>query len=69
MKKQELTERQAETLKFIKDFYKKNGCMPTYAEIAAGMGINDSVVYVTVKRIATKGYIQQDRRPRKMKVL
>ena len=64
-----LTKRQAEILQFIKDFHKRNGYFPTYAEIGAGLGINDSTAYITIKRIAQKGFIQQDRRPRMMKIL
>lgn len=65
----ELTERQAEVLQFVKDFQKCNGYFPTYAEIGTGLGVSDSTVYITVKRIAQKGFIQQDRRPRMMKIL
>lgn len=70
MKKREpLTERQQEVLDFIKDFKRKNGMMPTYQEIAAGLGCIDSSVYPTIKRIAAKGYIRQDRRPRCLEIL
>ncbi len=71
MKKQreELTTKQAEVLQFIKGFYKKNGYMPTYAEIGEGLEVSAKTVFDTVSRMEKKGYIQRDRRPRMMKIL
>ena len=69
MKKEPLTKAQEKAYTAINQFYKKNRCMPTYAELAEILGVPDSSVHATCKRIATKGWIQQDRRPRRMKVL
>ena len=69
MRKEPLTERQAEVLKAIKDFHKKHGCMPTYQELAEVCNTVDSSIYLTVTRIAEKGWIKQDRRPRRLKIL
>ena len=69
MKKQPLTKRQAEILQAIKDFNKQHGCMPTYAELAQLLNQRASGLFPTIRRMAEKGYIQQDRRPRRMKIL
>ena len=69
MRRQSLTNTQKETLDAIKQFHKKNGYMPTYKELEEILGVPDSSIYATCKRIAEKGYIQQDRRPRRMKIL
>lgn len=69
MKKEPLTKAQEKAYVAIKQFYKKNRCMPTYAELAEILGVPDSSVHATCKRLATKGYIQQNRKPRMMKIL
>lgn len=69
MKREPLTEAQKKVYVAIKQFYKKHGYMPTYAELAEILGHRASSVYLTMRRIAAKGYIQQDRRPRMMKIL
>lgn len=69
MKKEALTDRQREIYKFIKDFRKKNGHPPTYAEIGDAMNMTDSGASDAVRILADKGYIKRDRRPRMMKVL
>lgn len=68
-RKKALTKRQLETFQFIENFHKKNGCMPTYQEIAEGLGIHDSGAHINCKKLAEKGWIKQDRRPRMIKIL
>lgn len=69
MKKQALTDRQLEIYKYIKDYRKKHGCSPTYAEIGEAMHMTDSGASDAVRVLTEKGYIKRDRRPRMMKVL
>lgn len=68
-RKKALTKRQLETFQFIKNFYKKTGYMPTYQEIAEGLDIHASGAHVNCKKLVEKGWIQQDRRPRMIKIL
>lgn len=68
-KKQKLTRIQEETLGVIKLFYKRHGIMPTYGELGEALGICDSGAYTNCRKLAEKGWIKQDRRPRMMKIL
>lgn len=68
-KKEELTRFQEDTLNAIKRLYKRNRYMPTYKEIGEELGICGSGVYCNCKKLAEKGWIKQDRRPRMMKLL
>ena len=69
MRKKKLTERQAEVLDFIRDYFQREKVMPTYAEVAEWAGVTVSSVFMTIQKIAEKGHIKQDRRPRMMKLL
>lgn len=69
MRRKRLTRYQLATLDFIKEFFKKNKYMPTYAEIGDGLGVSSKTAFDSVKRIEKKGYIQTDRRPRMLKIL
>lgn len=64
-----LTKTQERVLEFIKEYKDKHGCMPTYQECADGLGVKIPSVYCVIKRIAAKGFIQQDHRARMMKLL
>lgn len=67
--KKPLTKRQQQVLDFIKQFKRENDYMPTYKEIEQGLNGHDSAIHLTVKKIAEKGWILQDRRHRMMKLL
>ena len=69
MRRKILTRYQLATLNFIKDFHKKNGSMPTYAEIGEGLGVSSKTAFDSVKILEKKGYVQRDRRPRMLKIL
>ena len=69
MNKEPLTKTQEKTLNAIKKFHQKNGYMPTYQELAEILEQRPSSIFLTIRRIAAKGWIQQDRRPRMIKIL
>lgn len=53
-----LTPRQAQYLKFIKDFIEKNGIPPTQRELAAGLGVGSTnAVNEVTHRLVQYGYI------------
>lgn len=53
-----LTQRQAETLKFIKAFIKTQGYSPSYAEIAEGIGVSArSSIHRLVRELKERGAI------------
>lgn len=54
-----LSERQAQMMKYIKAFKDKSGLAPTYREIAAYMGIkSNNGVKRHIEALERKGYIQ-----------
>lgn len=71
MKKSQIRLQATEALAmdYIKKTIKETGCAPTYAELAAMIGISDAGAFEAVKRLEQKGYIQRNRKPRMMKIL
>lgn len=58
--KDELTNKQKETLTYIKKFIAKNGYSPSVREICAGLGLSSpATVFVHVKKLEEKGYVKQ----------
>lgn len=58
--KDELTNKQKETLTYIKKFIAKNGYSPSVREICAGLGLSSpATVFVHVKKLEEKGYVRQ----------
>ncbi len=55
-----LTNKQAETLDFIKKFIAKNGYSPSVREICSGLGLSSpATVFVHIKKLEEKGYVSQ----------
>lgn len=58
--KDELTNKQKETLTYIKKFIAKNGYSPSVREICAGLGLSSpATVFVHIKKLEEKGYVKQ----------
>lgn len=58
--KDELTNKQKETLTYIKKFIAKNGYSPSVREICAGLGLSSpATVFVHIKKLEEKGYVRQ----------
>jgi repressor LexA len=55
----DLTERQKEVLKFMKQFQKKENCNPSLAEIADHFDCAVNNSYQHVKKLHEKGYVEQ----------
>ena len=52
-----LTEKQQESVDFIKKFIKKNGYPPTIKEIAKKLNVANNTIQCRVVQIEKKGYI------------
>lgn len=58
--KEELTNKQKETLTFIKKFKAKKGYSPSVREICSGLGLSSpATVFVHIKKLEEKGYVRQ----------
>ena len=58
---QELTERQAEILNFIKEFIVSNGYPPTVREIGKALGLSSpATIHSHINNLVTKGFIKKD---------
>ena len=58
---QELTERQAEILNFIKEFIVSNGYPPTVREIGKALGLSSpATIHSHLNNLASKGFIKKD---------
>jgi len=58
---QELTERQAEILNFIKEFIVSNGYPPTVREIGKALGLSSpATIHSHLNNLAAKGFIKKD---------
>lgn len=64
---EELTQRQRETLEWVKNFIRENGMPPTVREIGAAFGIKSSSVFDLLTVLERKGYLRRgDRRARSL---
>lgn len=54
-----LTDRQRETLKWIKAFIRKHEMPPTVRELARALGIKSSSAFHLLARLERKGYIKR----------
>ena len=55
--KEKLTEKQSDTLTFIKKFIAKHGYAPSVREICKGLGLSSpATVFVHIKKLEEKGY-------------
>jgi len=54
-----LTQRQRETLEWVKDFIRENGMPPTVREIGAAFGIKSSSVFDLLTVLERKGYLRR----------
>lgn len=59
MSKQILTERQRETLGWIKKFIRKHELPPTVREVGRAFGIKSSSAFHLLARLERKGYIKR----------
>lgn len=58
--KDKLTNKQEETLQYIKKFISKNGYSPSVREICEGLGLSSpATVFVHIKKLQEKGYVKQ----------
>lgn len=58
--KEQLTDKQSETLTFIKKFIAKHGYSPSVREICKGLGLSSpATVFVHIKKLEEKGYVTQ----------
>lgn len=58
---QELTERQAEILNFIKEFIVSNGYPPTVREIGKALGLSSpATIHTHLNNLESKGFIKKD---------
>jgi repressor LexA len=64
----EITTRQAEILRYIKTYAKKQGYLPTYDSIGEYFGFRKSAAAKHVKALMRKGYIEQGRYGHKIKI-
>lgn len=55
----ELSQRQEETLEWIKQFIARHGIPPTVREIGRGFGIKSSSVFDILKALQKKGYLRR----------
>ncbi len=53
-----MTKRQSEALAFIKAFWKENNHSPSYAEIAADLGVALSRSWELVHQLHLRGYVK-----------
>ena len=66
----ELTNKQNETLKFIKKFYIENDYFPTIREICKGMGVTSpSTAHMHVTNLIRKGYLEKTNGYRTYKIV
>ena len=57
-----LTPRQREILQFIKNYYQEHHCSPTYAEIAAAVGLSSmATIFTHIKALERKGYLRRQK--------
>ena len=54
-----LTEREQETLSYIKEYMKNNGTIPTMADIGRGINASTKVAHDYFHILVNKGYVKQ----------
>lgn len=69
MKPANLTEKQWQTLEFIRLYILTNRKSPTYEEIGLGFDIRPGAAFERVQHLAYKGYVRQGRGHREIKIL
>lgn len=70
MKKKPLTKIQHQTLEFIKEFFKKNGYMPSLSDIGKKFKIvSTSSASERLQTLIKKGYIKRTHLPRDIEIL
>lgn len=57
-------EGQSKTLVFVRQFFAKYKRMPVFAEIAGGVGVSESAIRQSVKRLERRGLLKRDRTTR-----
>lgn len=69
--KKSLTEKEYETYQFLIDYITKNGCAPSYKEMAKGLGVNStSIIYDRIQKLECRGKIKvKHGQPRAIKVV
>jgi len=65
----DLTNKQKDTLVFIKEFNNQKGYQPTIREIAKAMGVSHPAAYDRLLLIEKKGYIELTGESRAIRIL
>lgn len=60
-----LTEKQAECLKYVVNFFIERRYYPTQREVAAAMGLNSSTAESYLEPLERKGYLEREPRRRR----
>jgi len=64
-----MTKRQAEVLRFVREFIAKNGYSPSLCEIAEAVGSWGGTVHGMLTRLESRGYIKRSGGWRNIKVV
>lgn len=65
-----ITRRQQEILAVITELTERNGCSPTYAELAKHLGVHQSAVLQSVQRLMLRGCLRRQAHvPRSFEVI
>lgn len=54
---QPITQRQAQTLRYVVKYFKETGMAPTLREVAERLGVTESTAHEHLDNLARKGYV------------